>query len=150
MREGLKDREGSWRRAGGGHASFHSIMPVKGGGGSSSLAFDLCKAPGVWVCHLKVFSSYTMIPKEEEKETSCHMRRDESCERKTIRRVASPHPPGHPALIVIKNMISHTDSFTLHVQMSSGNAVENILIEYKINFSFSHLNIRKNRVERGG
>lgn len=47
----------------------------------SRLAFDLCKAPGVWVCHLKVFFSYTMIPKEEEKETSCHMRRDESCER---------------------------------------------------------------------
>ena len=40
----------------------------------SWLAFNLCKAPGVWVCHLKCFSSYTMIPKKEEKEkeTPCH------------------------------------------------------------------------------
>lgn len=40
----------------------------------SWLAFNLCKAPGVWVCHLKFFFSYTMIPKEKEKEKEipCH------------------------------------------------------------------------------
>jgi hypothetical protein len=39
-----------------------------------------------------------MIPKEEEKENLCHIRRDESCERKEpISCVASPHHPGHSA-----------------------------------------------------
>lgn len=31
--------------------------------------------------------------------------------RETISRVVSPQPPRHPAPIVVKNMISHTDSF---------------------------------------
>lgn len=59
----------------------------------SWLAFNLCKAPGVWVCHLKFFFSYTMIPKEKEKEKGipCHNEEDESCERKKpISCVASP------------------------------------------------------------
>lgn len=44
------------------------------------LAFNLCKAPGVWVCHVKVFFHTQWSQKEEEKETPCPMRRGESCE----------------------------------------------------------------------
>lgn len=36
------------------------------------------------------------------------------------------------------------------MQMSSGNMVENTLIEYKINSSFFQFKIRKNRVKKVG
>ena len=80
------------------------------------------------------------------------MKRDESCERKKpINQLCGkPHHPFHPAPTVVKNRIVDTDSFDSSSVMSSGNMVENILIEYKINSFFSQFKIRKNRVKRVG
>lgn len=80
---GWTDRGRAGKEVGGGTGSgdMHPFIPSCQWKGwwqeqqqQSWLAFDLCKAPGVWVCHLKCFSSYTRIPKEEEKEkeTPCH------------------------------------------------------------------------------
>lgn len=66
-----------------GHASSHSGRPVTAGGGSGGPAgLHPCKAPGVWVCPLKVFFHTQWSQKEEAKETPCPMRRGESCEGK--------------------------------------------------------------------
>lgn len=56
--EGEAEQQEGSRRLGLRHASSRSLCHAGGGWWQkrqSWLAFDLCKAPGVWVCHLKVF-----------------------------------------------------------------------------------------------
>lgn len=94
-----------------------------------------------------------MIPKEEEneKEPPCHSEEGRIVvKEKASHLCGEPHHPFHPAPTVVKNRILDTDSFDSQVQMSSGNMVENILIEYKINSPFSQFKIRKKGVKRVG
>lgn len=79
----------------------------------SWLAFNLCKAPGIWVCHLKFFLSYTIIPKEKEKEKEipCHSEKGWIMwKRKANQLCGKPHHPLDSAPTVIKNRILDTDS----------------------------------------
>lgn len=77
-------------------------------------------------------------------------KRDDSCERKQpINQLCGkPYHPLQPAPTVVKNRILEQIPSTLQMLMASGVTVENILMEYKINSSFSQFKIRKNRVKR--
>lgn len=80
----------------------------------SRLAFNLCKTPGVWVCHLKVFFHTQRSQKEEEKGIPCPTRRDESHEgkrksQKPISCLAHPHHSCRPAPETVKNMTVDRD-----------------------------------------
>lgn len=105
----------------------------------SWLAFNLCKAPGVWVCHLKFFFSNTMIPKEKEKEKGIPCYNEEGWimwKKKANQLCGKPHLPLPPAPTVIKNRILDRCLWfsSAHVNWKYG---RKYLIDYKINASFS-------------
>lgn len=84
--EGEAEQQEGSRRLGLRHAPSRSLCHADGGWWQkrqSRLAFDLCKAPGVWVCRFKVFFR-----------TQCPTRKDETCEgnrsQKPISCVAEP------------------------------------------------------------
>lgn len=113
---------GRKEEAGWGHASFHLSCQLRVAVEAAvPAAFDLCKAPGVWICpfihnDLDVSFHTQWSQEEEEKETPCPMRRDESCEgKKPISCVASSHHSCHPAPRTVKNRTVDRGSYDFWV-----------------------------------
>ena len=149
---------------GAGSGDMHPFSPScqwKGGvvaGAAAAILAGLQPLQGTWSLglSLKVFLFIHNDPKEGRKRERKplpqgggmdHVKEQSesaSCVASPIILSSCPH----------KSLLIKTDQtqipLTLQVQMSSGNTIENILIEYKIISSFSQFKIRKNRVKRVG
>lgn len=128
--EGEAEQQEGSRRLGLGHASSRSLCHAGAGWWQkrrSRLAFDLCKAPGVWVCHFKVFFHTQWSPKEPLAPRG-EMKRVKETEAKSQSAVRQD-----PVILAVlprgqlKTGQSREILLAFQVQVPSGYTVENVL-----------------------